>query len=231
MAVSRAAVAAASIAAGPAIAGDLPANWQALLRERLAAEPDHAPQHWRLGGAAPALTSALRASFPSEIQPAAVLLPLLERDGEPYLLLTVRASHLRHHAGQISFPGGQFAAGETDARAVALRETQEEIGIAPAFIEALGFLPDHVVLTGFRITPMVGLLRPGFVLSVDRSEVAEIFELPLRALFDAANYQETRRTLRGIEVTLRDLNFGGHNIWGATAGILAALCELLAGAA
>jgi 8-oxo-dGTP pyrophosphatase MutT (NUDIX family) len=222
-------VAAASFAPGPAIAGDLPANWQALLRERLAAEPDHSPQHWRLGGAGPALTAALRASFPSEIQPAAVLLPLLERDGEPYLLLTVRASHLRHHAGQISFPGGQFAAGETDARGVALRETHEEIGIAPAFIETLGFLPDHVVLTGFRITPMVGMLRPGFVLSVDRSEVAEIFELPLRALFDAANYQETRRTLRGIEVTLRDLNFGGHNIWGATAGILAELRKLLAG--
>jgi 8-oxo-dGTP pyrophosphatase MutT (NUDIX family) len=223
-------VAAASFAAGPAIAGEVPANWQALLRERLAAEPDHAPQNWRLGGAGPVLTAALRESFPREIQPAAVLLPLFLRDGEPHLLLTVRASHLRHHAGQISFPGGQFADGETDARSVALRETHEEIGIAPGFIETLGFLPDHVVLTGFRITPMVGLLRPGFVLSVDRSEVAEIFELPLRALFDAANYQETRRTLRGIEVTLRDLNFGGHNIWGATAGILAELRELLAGA-
>jgi 8-oxo-dGTP pyrophosphatase MutT (NUDIX family) len=224
-------VAAASSAAGPAIGGELPANWQALLRARLAAEPDHAPEHWRLGGAAPELTAALRASFPQRIQPAAVLLPLLERDAEPYLLLTVRASHLRHHAGQISFPGGQFAAGDSDARSAALRETQEEIGIAPAFIESLGFLPDHVVLTGFRITPLVGLLRPGFELRLDRSEVAEVFELPLRALFDAANYQETRRTLRGIEVTLRDLNFGGYNIWGATAGILAALRELLAGAA
>lgn len=223
-------MAAASVAPGPAIAGELPANWQALLRERLAAEPDHAPQHWRLGGAGPVLTEALRAQFPREIQPAAVLLPLLECDGEPYLLLTVRASHLRHHAGQISFPGGQFAAGETDARSVALRETHEEIGIDPAFIEPIGFLSDHVVLTGFRITPMVGLLRPGFTLRIDNSEVAEIFKLPLRALFDADNYQETRRTLRGIEVTLRDLNFGGHNIWGATAGILAELRELLAGA-
>ena len=166
---------------------------------------------------------AARAAMPAAPRAAAVLVPIIDRPQAPTLLLTARAPHLRHHAGQISFPGGGVEASDADMVAAALRETREEIGIDARFIEPLGFLPDQVVLTGFRITPVVALLRPEFKLRVDSAEVAEVFEMPLEFLLDAGNFRPVRRVLRGVEVTLNDLNYEGRLVWGATAGLLQVL--------
>jgi 8-oxo-dGTP pyrophosphatase MutT (NUDIX family) len=192
----------------------LPPDWRAQLRGRLLSRPDH--------GAAGA---------EGQLQAAAVLVPIVERPSAPTLLLTVRATHLRHHAGQISFPGGRVEADDRDIVAAALRETEEELGIAASFIEPLGFLPDRAVRTGYRVTPVVALLQPGFALKLDSTEVAEAFELPFAFAMAATNYRARRRTLRDVELEVWELPYGEHVIWGATARILAQLRELLDGAA
>jgi 8-oxo-dGTP pyrophosphatase MutT (NUDIX family) len=208
----------------------LPADWLVQLRRSLAAAPDHDPAHWHLAGrplAEAALEAAARAAMPQTLRAAAVLVPIIDRPHSPSLLLTARAGHLRHHAGQISFPGGGIEANDEDVVAAALRETHEEIGIEGRYIEPLGFLPDEIVLTGFRITPVVALLRPEFSLRIDESEVAEVFEIPLGYIADERNYTPVRRRLRGVDVTLNDLNYNGRVVWGATAGMLQVLHRAL----
>jgi 8-oxo-dGTP pyrophosphatase MutT (NUDIX family) len=208
----------------------LPADWLARLRRSLAAAPDHDPAHWHLAGrplAEAAAAAAARAAMPPTLRAAAVLVPIIDRPRSPSLLLTARAGHLRHHAGQISFPGGGIEANDEDVVAAALRETHEEIGIEGRYIEPLGFLPDEIVLTGFRITPVVALLRPEFSLRIDESEVAEVFEIPLDYVADGRNYTPVQRRLRGIDVTLNDLNYNGRVVWGATAGMLQVLHRAL----
>ncbi|MDR2689283.1 MAG: CoA pyrophosphatase, partial [Azoarcus sp.] len=124
---------------------------------------------------------------------AAVLVPLVRREEEPTVLLTRRTSHLRHHAGQIGFPGGGVEAGDDCAEATALRETREEIGLSSERIELIGRLPDYLTGTGFRITPVVGLLRPPLDLAalvIDTFEVAEVFEVPLAFFLDPANHRQ-----------------------------------------
>ncbi len=191
----------------------LPADWQLRL------------QHGLLPAPAPGrLPSA--ALLPAVVTPAAVLVPIIARP-TPTLLLTTRAGNLRRHAGQISFPGGRLEASDADPIAAALRETQEEVGIAADFVQVLGFLPDQVVLSGYRVTPVVALVSPGFALRSDDAEVAEIFEMPLELIMDAENFQPTRRTLRGVEVTLRDLHYEGRVVWGATAAMLLSLHDAL----
>jgi len=205
----------------------LPGNWQQRLRAALSLAPDHRPENWRLGGSRLPPAPNMLASMINEPQPSAVLVPLVDRAAGPSILLTVRAAALRRHAGQISFPGGRLDARDSDPLAAALRETYEEIGVAAEYIEPLGFLPDHVVLTGFRITPVVAVLRPGYELRIDSAEVAEVFEVPLTHVLDATNYQPVRRSLRGFEFETHDLPFGRHVIWGATAGMLHSLRELM----
>jgi len=156
-----------------------------------------------------------------------VLVPIIDRPEGPTLLLTTRAGHLRQHAGQISFPGGRIEPSDLGVLAAALRETREEIGIDDRHIEPLGYLPDYVVRTGFRITPVVALISPGFTLRVDAAEVAEVFEMPLEFPYHPENFQPTRRVLHGVEVILNDLNFEGRVVWGATAAILQTLCAAL----
>jgi len=200
----------------------LPADWAARLKARLRPAPDHEFEHSRIG-----TRSATREAIPEPLTPAAVLVPIVARLAEPTLLLTVRASHLRSHAGQISFPGGRVEPGDADVRAAALRETHEEIGIGAAAIEPLGFLDDQIVRTGYRITPLVALLQPGFRLVPDRTEVAEVFELPLSFALTAGNYRSRPGRARGLEFEIWELPYGERNIWGATAGILANLREVL----
>ena len=208
----------------------LPADWLARLRRTLLAAPDHDPARWHLAGrplTEAAAADVARAAMPQAPRAAAVLVPIIDRPRAPALLLTARAGHLRHHAGQISFPGGGIEPDDPDVVAAALRETREEIGIDSRFIQPLGFLPDQIVLTGFRITPVVALLQPQFSLQIDDSEVAEVFEMPLEILVDENNFVPVRRVLRGVEVTLQDVNYQGRVIWGATAGMLLVLHHAL----
>ena len=198
----------------------LPPNWLARLRHSLAAAPNHDPGCWQLAGQPLSAFASAQAAMPAAPRAAAVLVPIIGRAQSPSLLMTMRAGHLRQHAGQISFPGGRIEASDDDVLGAALRETQEEIGIDSSYVEPLGFLPDQIVLTGFRITPVVGLVRSGFSMRVDQTEVAEVFEIPLEYLSHAENFRPTRRILRGVEVTLNDLHFEGRVVWGATAGIL-----------
>jgi 8-oxo-dGTP pyrophosphatase MutT (NUDIX family) len=221
-------------APAPAIAPELPPDWRERLRRSLLRTPDHRLEHCRAAGLAQESTDVrarLRAGWPSLLHAAAVLVPIIERQESPALLMTVRASHLRRHAGQISFPGGRLESGDADIAAAAMRETEEEIGIAAAAIEPIGYLPDHVVQTGYRITPVVALLAPGLTLTPDGTEVAEVFELPLAIALAAHSYRVSRRNIRGVDVDTWELTFGQHNIWGATAGMLAHLCERFAEAA
>ena len=214
-------------------ATDLPPDWRARLRQRLLAVPDHDPHHCRFsGGLIAALPEPVRSEFriesPERLEAAAVLVPIVERPAAPTLLLTVRASHLRRHAGQISFPGGRMEAADGDPTVAALRETEEELGIAARYVHPIGFLSDHLVRTGYRITPVVALLQPGFALQPHSAEVADVFELPLSFALATSNYRARRRTLQQIELEVWELPYGEHIIWGATAGMLAHLRELLA---
>jgi 8-oxo-dGTP pyrophosphatase MutT (NUDIX family) len=165
------------------------------------------------------------ALFPSPLTPAAVLVPLIERGGGLTVLLTRRADHLRDHPGQISLPGGRIGAADGDPLAAALRETQEELGIAPALIEVAGYLPPHAVITGFAVTPVVGFLPAVFDLRPEPLEVAEAFEVPLAFLADARNAQAGRRRVGPIELPVWEYRYGGHRIWGATAHIIKSLID------
>jgi 8-oxo-dGTP pyrophosphatase MutT (NUDIX family) len=218
-------------APAPTLAHELPADWRARLRRRVLRVPDHRLEHCRPAGVvseSAVVRARLRAGWPVPLKVAAVLVPIIDRADAPTLLLTVRASHLRRHAGQISFPGGRLEARDADVAAAAVRETEEEIGIAGAAIEPIGFLADHVVQTGYRITPVVALLPPGLRVEPDGTEVAEVFELPLAFVLSAANYRVRRRAIGEVDVDTWELPFGQYNVWGATAGILANLREVFA---
>ena len=205
----------------------LPSDWQQRLTRALLRVPAHDAEPWRAAGQAPELAAAVRARLPGAPVPAAVLVPIVDRPAAPTLLLTTRAGHLRRHAGQISFPGGRLEAIDADPIAAALRETREEVGIGADFVRVLGFLPDQLVLTGYRVTPVVALVSPGFALRSDDAEVAEVFEMPLELIMHPENFRPTRRTLYGVEVTLRDVHYEGRVIWGATGAMLLALHEAL----
>ncbi|MBS1160347.1 MAG: hydrolase [Proteobacteria bacterium] len=159
--------------------------------------------------------------------PAAVLFPIVLRDAGKTVLLTQRTAHLRDHAGQISFPGGRVESHDLSPIHTALRETEEEIGLARECIEILGFLPEYRTGTGFRVTPVVGLVTPPFALALDPFEVAEAFEVPLDFLLDPANHQEHSLHYRGALRHYFAMPYGDYFIWGATAGMIRSLTARL----
>jgi 8-oxo-dGTP pyrophosphatase MutT (NUDIX family) len=180
-----------------------------------------------LAGATPEVIAHVRSTLPARRTPAAVLVPLVEREEGFSVLLTQRATTLRDHAGQISFPGGRIEADDADAWHAALRESQEEIGLKPELVEFAGYLPDHVVVTGFRVTPVVGFVQPQYELQVAVAEVHDVFEVPLEFILDAANHKSRSRKIGELSIEVHDIPFGGRNIWGATAGMLMTFRRLL----
>jgi len=206
-------------------------DWAAIVRARLAdTVPRHAAADWILPGLSAEDSAIYRRSLPAAPTPAAVLIPLIERQ-RTTVLLTERAADLRTHAGQVSFPGGHIEASDPGPAAAALRETREEIGLEERLVSVAGYLPDHIVITGFRITPVVGFVQAGFTLLPDLKEVQGTFEVPLDYIFDAANFRRERRRLirSGEEVEFWDIPFEGRTIWGATAGMLLTLYRLCVG--
>ena len=190
-------------------------------------QPRHGRDEWRLGsGRAVQVLPELDRMLPAAPVPAAVLVGLLDHADDPALLLTVRAARMRHHAGQISFPGGRLEDSDASPAAAALREAEEEIGLPAEHIEVLGFLPDHLVLTGYRVTPVVARIQPGAALRLDGTEVEDVFELPWSVLTDDAHIVSGERTFGGVTVPVRDIQFGAHRIWGLTAAILLLLRDL-----
>ena len=153
--------------------------------------------------------------------PAAVLLLLYEKDGEPHILLTRRTDHVEHHKGETSFPGGAFDAEDADLMTTALRETEEEIGVRPRDVEVLGRLDDIVTITDFLVSPFVGVLTSAdYPFVVNAHEVAELVEVPLRHLMDERNLARSMHPFRDRVVPILTYSYGDHRIWGATARIL-----------
>ena len=159
--------------------------------------------------------------------PAAVLIPIVNRSSGLTVLLTQRTAHLRDHAGQVSFPGGRCEPVDSSPVATALRESREEVGIASEQVEILTYLPDYFTSTGFRVTPVVGLVTPPLNLRLDDFEVAEVFEPPLSFLLDPANYQRHQVEREGVLHTYWAVPWQGYFIWGATAGMLVGLRDCL----
>jgi 8-oxo-dGTP pyrophosphatase MutT (NUDIX family) len=157
---------------------------------------------------------------------AAVMVPIVAH-AEPTMLLTRRAEHLPSHPGQVAFPGGKVEAFDADALAAAIREAEEEIGLAARFVEPLGYLDGYRTRTHFQITPAVCLVEPGFELTLDPSEVDAAFEVPLAFLMDPANHQTHSRKWKGKRRSFYAMPYDEHYIWGATAGMIKNLFEKL----
>jgi 8-oxo-dGTP pyrophosphatase MutT (NUDIX family) len=161
------------------------------------------------------------------LRAAAVLVPLIDRKDGMTVLLTQRTAHLSAHAGQIAFPGGRIEADDPDAIAAALRETEEEVGLPRDRVTVIGRLDTYVTGTGFEITPIVGIIEPPYPLTIDPFEVAEAFEVPLSYILDPHNHNRTERESAGRTRIFFVLPYEGRNIWGATAGMLVNLAEVL----
>lgn len=195
------------------------------LRARLAGRDGTVPSVPGDAIAAPATRDDMADIAETALRPAAVLVPIIHGP-EPGILLTKRSATLSSHAGQVAFPGGRIEPGE-DAVTAALREAHEEVGLTAGLIEVTGQLPDYMTGTGFRITPVIGLLAPGFVPVPSAAEVDEVFELPLSVLLDPAAPEKRRATWQGREREFWVWPHTRHYIWGATAAILVHLAHRL----
>jgi 8-oxo-dGTP pyrophosphatase MutT (NUDIX family) len=186
------------------------------LRRRFAAPPPWQPE--KLGDG--------RLIEGRQRKAAAVLVPLVQREAGLTVLLTERTAHLRDHAGQVSFPGGRVELHDADVTATALREAEEEVGLAHARVEVLGMLPEYLTVTHYAVTPVVALVTPPFDLTLDAHEVADAFEVPLAYLMDPAHHQRHAAALLGVRREFMSMPWprpdgqGEVFIWGATAAML-----------
>lgn len=199
------------------------------LRERLAdtqkpADPldvvmPPGSEHWPQG---------MRDQLASALKPAGVLIPVIEgEDSELSLLLTQRAAELKHHGGQVSFPGGRMEEHDADIEVTALRETHEEVGIDHHDVTVIGYLEPMPTITGYAVTPVVGLVNSAAQLSLDRTEVEYVFEVPLPFLLDPRNKKMVERDLHGRVATLAEFHYDGQRIWGATAFIILQFIKII----
>lgn len=163
------------------------------------------------------------------VRPAAVLVPIVDREPEATVLFTMRTDHLPNHAGQVAFPGGKIEQHDRGPLETALREAREEIGLEPRFVEVIGFLDCYESRTGFRIAPAVGIVSPGYTLKPDPTEVSDVFEVPLRFLMSAESHQIHSREWEGQRRYFYAMPYRDRYIWGVTAGIVRNLYDWLYG--
>ena len=198
-----------------------------ILRRFEGSQPQHELADWRLLGMDAERMRRMQKHFPANPVAAAVLVPLVDRPEGLTVLLTQRASQLAKHAAQISFPGGRLEESDADVASAALREAQEEIGLDPAHVSIFGYLPDHLVISGFRVTPVLSLVTPPFSLELNAAEVAEVIEVPVSHVFDTGNHKARLRRVGDEDMLLYDIPWQGHSIWGATAGMLLTLVRMV----
>lgn len=198
-----------SLLSGRTGVGAYTADW---LRHRLAA-----------GGAVTPVLESGASRAVGELTPAAVLVPVIERSEGLTVLFTQRTAHLYDHPGQVAFPGGRMEASDESPIVTALREAEEEIGLNPSQVAVLGTLPDYHTGTGFRVTPVIGLVSLPLSLQMDEFEVAAVFEAPLDFLLDPANHQQHSAEIRGALRHYYAMPYQGFFIWGATAGMVVSL--------
>ena len=161
------------------------------------------------------------------LKPAAVLVPLIDHPDQLTVLFTQRTSHLAHHAGQVSFPGGHIEPDDRGPEDTALREMEEEVGIDRSRVEVIGCLETYITRTGFVVIPVVGMVNPPFAVKPDPHEVAEVFEVPLEFLLDRCNHRRCTAEFEGVTRHFWAIPYRGYYIWGATAGMLVSLCDVL----
>ncbi len=172
-------------------------------------------------------TAVMHERITRSLCPAGVLIPVFERVAGLSVLLTQRSAELTHHAGQVSFPGGRMEEHDADVVQTALRETHEEVGIPPQAIDVVGYLPPMPTITGYAVTPVVGLVRADVPVRIDRTEVEYAFEVPLAFLLDRRNERALERVYEGRRIPTVEFHYEGERIWGATAHMLVELRKIL----
>lgn len=178
------------------------------------------------------LVPELRAALPANrrLRAAAVLMPVQAQPRGLHVLLTRRSDQLRHHPGQVAFPGGKVDPGDATPLAAALRESHEEIGLLPTDVQILGAMPPHETVTGFIVTPFIGVVPPDFTPIPEFGEVDEVFAVPLAFLMNRANHRQQARVWNGRMRPYLVMPYGPWYIWGATARMIAALAAAYEGA-
>jgi 8-oxo-dGTP pyrophosphatase MutT (NUDIX family) len=198
-----------------------------ILRRFEGTEPRHEIADWRVLGVDAERSRRLQRHFPENPVPAAVLVPFVDRPEGLSILLTQRASQLAKHAAQVSFPGGRLEETDPDVASAALREAQEEIGLDPARVKVFGYLPDHLVISGYRVTPVLSIVAPPFSIEPNPAEVEQVFEVPAAHIFDKRNHKARLRRVGDEDMLLFDIPWQNQHIWGATAGMLMTLIRMV----